>query len=106
MDTLDTGQGCGPVGRVEARSREKPFRTDKAHVFIHSLNMHLLSTHCLLGMILSAGSTAVTKMDKTCLHGADVHWNNWNENLLQQRLLRFSVVSFHNSSNNGGLAHH
>lgn len=64
LGTLDTEQGWETVGRVEAGSRGKPFRTDKTSVFIHLLNTHLLSAYCVPTMVLSASSTAMTKMNK------------------------------------------
>lgn len=60
--TRELGLVCGETRNwIQGES----FGTGKTYVFIHLLYTHLLSTCCVLGLVLSSGSTAVTKMDKT-----------------------------------------
>lgn len=76
---------------------------------IYLFNTHLLSTYCVPSMVFSAGSTAMTKMDKTptlveltfTFTGIIIK-TIWDKNLLKQCPLRFSVVSFHKNNNNSG----
>lgn len=52
-------------GETESWIQGESFGSSKTYAFVDLLHTHLLSGCCVLGLVLSAGSTAVTKMDKT-----------------------------------------